>query len=295
MLRVGNVRLRVLEEGFPEDTSAFVLVHGLAASGARWRDLMPHLARVRRTIAVDLPGFGRSDAPDGPYSMPWLAGAVRATMDAAGVDRAVVVGNSMGGLVGMHLAAAEPRRVDALVLSAPALPIATRPRRDVAAGFIAPMIPYLGPRMYRQHVEARTPERLVREMLARNVADPTKVTDETVAALVAEARDVPTGPERSRALSRTNRSLGWAITAGREKTWELARSLRLPVLVLWGDRDHLLPTTIGEEAVRAIPGSQLVVLDGVGHIPYLEAPERFARSVLTFIGESPRIGVHGQG
>lgn len=294
-LPVGNVKLRVLEDGLGSDTSAFVLIHGLAASATRWRDVMPHLARVRRTVALDLPGFGRSDSPDGSYSMAWLAGAVRATMDSAGIDRAVVIGNSMGGLVATHLAASIPSRVDAVVLAAPAFPIISRPRRDVLAGFVAPMIPYLGPRMYRNHVAARTPERLVREMLARNVSDPGKVPAETVEVLEAEVRDTASRPERARALERTNRALGWSMTAGRELTWGLARSLRAPVLVVWGERDQLLPVALGEATVKQIPGSQLVVLDGLGHNPYMEAPERFAHTVLTFIGEAPRIGVQGPG
>lgn len=286
---LGRTRLRVLEDGPASEASAFVLVHGLAGSSARWRDLIPHLARVRRTLALDLPGFGRSGAPDGPYTMPWFAGAVRATMDAAGIDRAVVIGNSMGGLVAMHLASAEPARTDALVLSSPALPPVARPRRDVLTGFIAPMIPGLGPRLYRAHVRRRTPEILVREMLLRNVAHPDAVSRETIAALEDEARETASTPGRARALERTNRALGWAISGARERTWALARSLRVPVLLVWGEHDLMLPVQTGEAAVREIPGAQLVVLDGLGHNPYLEAPERFARTVLTFVGESPRV------
>jgi pimeloyl-ACP methyl ester carboxylesterase len=293
MLPVGNVQLRVLEAGFPQDTSAFVLVHGLGATATKWRDVLPQLARVRRTLAVDLPGHGYSDSPAGPYSMPWFAGAVRATMDAAGIDRAVVIGNSMGGLVAMHLAAAEPRRVDALVMVSPALPLVTRPQREHALAFVAPMLPYVGPRLYLRHVGSRTVERLVEEGLARNVADPSAVNEETRAALIEETRANAAKPERARILQLTTRALGWAMSAGRERTWDVARGIRVPTLVLWGDRDQLIGVANGQEAVARIPGSQLVVLDGLGHNPFLEAPERFARSVLTFIGESPRIEVHG--
>lgn len=294
-LDVGHVRLRVVEDGLATDTSAFVLVHGLGGSATRFNDLMPHLARIRRTIAMDLPGFGYSDTPNGSYSMAWFAGAVRATMDAAGIERAVLLGNSMGGVVAMHLAAAEPQRIDALVLSAPALPILGRPDREVLAGFVAPMVPVLGPKLYMRYVRQRSAETLVKELLQRNVADPSKVAPETVAKMVVETRATAFHEDRGRAIERTNRALGWAMSGGRETTWAVARAVRAPTLVIWGAQDSMLPSALGEAAVREIPGSQLVVLDGLGHIPFLEAPERFARAVQTFIGESPRLGVHGQG
>lgn len=290
-LRVGNVDLHVHEDGPADDDVAFVLIHGLAGSGARYRDVLPHLARVRRTLALDLPGFGRSDAPNGPYSLPWLAGAVRATMDAAGIARAVLVGHSMGGLVAMQLAAAEPARVDALVLAAPALPLVARPATDIALGFMAPALPFVGPRLYRRYLQSRDAERLVREMLARNVGDPEKVSLETVGVIVSEVQEMGLTPGRARAMQLTNRSVGWAITAGRESTWALARSLRMPTLIVWGDRDGFQPVATGEAAVRQIPGAQLVVLEGLGHTPFLDAPQRFAHSIVTFLGESPQVRV----
>jgi len=99
-----GVRLHYIEGGSGDPP--VVLVHGLGSTVTKWRDTLPLIASRRRTLALDLPGFGRSEAPPGRFTFGFLAGGARAFLDALGIDRCVLVGNSLGGVASMWLAAA---------------------------------------------------------------------------------------------------------------------------------------------------------------------------------------------
>ncbi|MFA5891939.1 MAG: alpha/beta fold hydrolase [Actinomycetota bacterium] len=278
---IGGARIHWVEDGVGD--VPFVLLHGWGSSIVKWADVIPMLATHRRTIALDLPGFGTSGIPGGSYSPGWLAGSVRAFMDAIGVDRAIVVGNSLGGLVATYLASAWPERCAGLVLAAPAFPaVGPPPSGRALAAVVAPAIPGIGDVLYRAHMRRRAPEVLVAESLARNCADPSRVRASTVRALEEEVRARKERPEHVRPLLRASRRMMWALSARRERTWAIARALRTPTLVLWGRQDALLSVDIGYRAVEEIPGAQLVVLDDCGHNPQIERPEEFSAAVLTF-------------
>lgn len=280
-VEVGGARIHWVEEGVGD--VPFVLVHGWGASVVRWTDVIPMLATGRRTIALDLPGFGKSGIPAGSYSPAWLAGAVRAFMDTVGIERAILVGSSLGGLVCAYFAAAWPERCAGLALMAPALPaVGPPPSGRALATLLAPAIPGVGEVLYRVRSRRRTPEALVAESLARNCADPSRVRAATVRALEQEAGERKQRPEHIRPLLRSSRHMMWALSARREETWRVVRSLRTPALVLWGEKDALLSVDIGYRAVEEIPGAQLVVLDDCGHNPQIEKPDEFSAAVLTF-------------
>lgn len=278
---VGGCSINWVDEGAGDPP--FLLVHGWGSSIAKWLDPIPMLATQRRTIALDLPGFGLSDIVAGTYSPGWLAGAVRGFMDEAGIPRAILVGNSLGGLISMYVGAAWPERVAGLVLVDPALPNdgPRPPLRDLAV-HAAPVIPVVGEFVYGRYVMSRAAEQLVAEGLRRNFADPSRLSDGTRRALLDEAARRKQTPEHIVPVVRANRRMMWALTGGRERTWRIARSLRAPTLLVWGDSDRLVPVGVGERAVREIPGSQLVVIEDCGHNPQIEKPEEFAATVLTF-------------
>lgn len=260
----------------------FLLIHGFGSSVAKWLDALPLLGADRRAIALDLPGFGQSDAPPGSYSPAWLAGAVRAFCDEVGVDRAIWVGNSLGGLVAVHGAAAWPERVAGLIGVDAALPSdGGRPSARVVASFIAPAVPVLGNLIYRQYVR-RPPEQLVRESLERNFANPNRISETTLRALVEDARSRVGRPDHARAVVAVNRQMMWALSARREATWAILRAVQVPTLFIWGANDRLIPVDAGRRAVEMLPGSDLIVIDDCGHNPQMECPEEFAASVIAF-------------
>lgn len=278
---VHGVRVHYYDEGAGDPP--YVLIHGWGSSVLKWRDAVPRLMQDRRTIAIDIPGFGRSECPDGSYSPGWMAGAVRATLDEIGVKRAILVGNSLGGLVAIYAAAAWPDRVAGLVLAAPALPNEQKVEDPVMFfKFLAPGLPVVGEFAYAKYLAARTPEDLVAEGLQRNCADPTRVSRATLDMLVEEAAGRVGRNDHIRAVVRANRHMMWALTARRERTWRILRSIEAPTMFLWGDSDKLLPTHIGERAVGELSGSQLVMLPDCGHNPQMELPDEFSAATITF-------------
>jgi pimeloyl-ACP methyl ester carboxylesterase len=277
---VGGTKIHWLEAGSGD--SPFLLIHGFGSSTAKWLDALPLLGAERRTIALDLPGFGMSDAPRGPYSPAWLAGAVRAFCDEIGVDRAIWTGNSLGGLVAIHGAAAWPARVAGLIGVDAALPSeGGRPEARIVTSFIAPALPLIGELLYRQYVR-RPPETLVRESLERNFVHPERISETTFRALEDDARGRRGRPHHARAVVRANRRMMWSLSARRETTWRVLRSVRVPTLFIWGVGDRLVPAEVGERAVKELPGSELIVIDDCGHNPQMECPEEFATSAIAF-------------
>lgn len=280
--RIGHdTRVHYVEAGH-SDEPPFLLVHGWGSSVIKWFDAMPLLAAARRTIALDLPGFGESSVPRGSYSPGWLAGSVRAFMDAIGIERAILVGNSLGGLISIHAATAWPERIEALVAVAPALPNdgPQPPIRNVAA-MVAPTVPVLGEVLFSRYMR-RDPEAIVQESLERNCVNPDRVSLSMREALVVEALARRTRSDQVKSVTLANRRMMWALSGGREMTWRIVRGLGVPTMFLWGDGDRLVPPHIGQRAVAEVPGAHLVVLENTGHNPQMETPEDFAAATIAF-------------
>ncbi len=261
-----------------------LLVHGLGASLTRWIDAIPLLSERYRTIAIDLPGFGRSDVPRARYSTPWLAGAVRAFMDARGIERATFVGNSLGGTVGFRFAARWPERTDALVLVCAALPgverVRFRPR--ALAQYVLPVLPLLGEIMYEAYMQLPADRRL-RDSLNNVFVDPTRVREATRKVLLVEFEERAGRTDLRRSMLAAQRSIMTELFRERRKFEETARSLTVPTLVLWGAHDHVVPVGTGRAFAGLIPDAELIVFDDAGHTPQLEHPERFAGAVDDFL------------
>src|SRR5439155_302092 len=226
-----------------------------------WLDVLPLLGADRRAIALDLPGFGESEAPPGPYSPAWLAGAVRAFCDEIGVAHAIWTGNSLGGLVAIYAAAAWPDRFAGLIGVDAALPSESGPPSlRIVANFVAPALPVLGEVIYRRYIR-RPPETIVQESLVRNCAHPERISDTTLRALIEDARSRVGRHDHARAVVRANRQMMWALSARRETTWQILRSVTAPTLFIWGANDRLIPVSAGERAVRELTGSELIVIE----------------------------------
>jgi len=274
----GGVRLHYAEDG--AGSPPILLIHGLGSAGVKFYDAIPSLAQHRRTIALDLPGFGRSDAPRGSYAPGWAAGAVRAFMDELGIERAIVAGNSYGGLVATYLAATWPERVEALMLAAPVLPN-DGPPSSGALLFVAGALPLIGPRAQARYWR-RDPKVVVAESLLRNCADPARVSFRVRELLEQDVARKAASPSHRRAASLAQRAVVWAVTGRREITWRVFGSIRVPTVLLWGDADRVLPVGVGHVAITRLPGAHLIVMDDCGHNPQMEKPEEFAGALLAF-------------
>jgi pimeloyl-ACP methyl ester carboxylesterase len=264
-----------LGEGDP-----LVFIHGLSGCWQNWLENIPHFARTRRVIAVDLPGFGASPMPAEKISIKGYAAVVDELLDSLGIERAAVVGNSMGGFIGAELAIEFATRVERLVLvSAAGLTTAEMHNEKAlailrrAGNVLAYSTAWLGTRSDRL---SRRPG-LRKALMLMVAAHP----DRLPAALSAEQLRGSGKPGFLDALE----ALGTYPLADR-----LAR-IEAPTLVVWGDKDRLVPLRDADRFVEAIgDNANKVVYSDTGHVAMLERPERFNADVEKFLHEGDTDG-----
>lgn len=261
------------------DGPPMVLVHGLGGSHLNWAAVAPLLAQRHRVLAMDLAGFGRTPLGQRRATLAAHADLVARFIDAVAGAPVTLVGNSMGGLVSVMVAAAAAQRVRALVLVDAAHPpaLGMRPDRHVVALFTLYMLPWLGSRFTRARVARIGPEVLVSEVLRLCGVEPGTLDPGLLGAHVT--------------LERDRRAMAWShdafVAAARSIMYALARPgrahrtadrVKAPTLVIHGDRDRLVPVATAKAAARRHRWD-LEILQDVGHVPQLEVPERFIRVV----------------
>ena len=252
---------------------AVLLVHGIAGSSKTWASVMPLLAREHNVIAPDLIGHGKSDKPPGDYSLGAQASALRDLLAVLGIDRVTVVGQSFGGGVAMQFCYQYPENCDRLVLVGSGglgrevsliLRLLTLPGAEYA-------FPALFPSLARDWGNGLL--RLLHRAGFRNAR----------AVEMWRAYASLTEPDNRKAFSRTLR--GVVDTGGQSVTAmdRLYLTARMPSLIVWGGRDNIIPVSHALAAHEAMPGSRLEVIDGAGHFPHAEEPERFVEIVSDFV------------
>lgn len=259
-----------------------LLVHGLGGSATNWLDVMVALADDGPVVAIDLPGFGQTEPPDPRAArMQPQARFLARLLDALGWDRAVVHGNSMGGLLSVLLAAEHPDRVDRLVLTAPALPpprgrVAVSP---AAAARLAPFVSWrLGglvlERMYRR-TSAEEIRRGTMELVLGEMDDVRPSLRQVQLDNVAVAKDEPW---RAPSFARAAGDLISTLAASRSVN-EAVDAVQAPTLVVWGERDQLVSGATMAHVMGRRPDWVRVDMEGVGHVPMIEAPDRWLELV----------------
>ncbi|HVA60189.1 MAG TPA: alpha/beta fold hydrolase [Mycobacteriales bacterium] len=251
---------------------AVLLIHGIAGSSRAWRHVMPELARNYTVIAPDLTGHGESAKPLGDYSLGAFASGLRDFLGVLGVERASLVGQSFGGGVAMQLAYQHPECCERLVLvDSGGL---GRQVSWMLRLFAMPGTEYLMPLLFSALIRERG-DRISRQLHARGIR-PARIGE------MWRAYHSLTETESQRSFIRTLRSV---IDPGGQTVSALDRlylAAGLPTLIVWGDRDTIIPVKHAHAAHEAIPGSRLEILEGVGHFPHVEAPGRFLDVLVDF-------------
>ncbi|MBI2893766.1 MAG: alpha/beta hydrolase [Deltaproteobacteria bacterium] len=244
-----------------------LLVHGFLVSGREWEELALRLAGRHRVIVPDLPGFGRTAKPaDFPYGRPGYCDHLLALLDDLEIERASVVGHSMGGGIASELAARSPDRVDRLVL----VDAACHPM-DVSWRARLPLLPLVGPLVWR-HLYTRA---MFRDYFRKEVWNGRgPPTWDRVDAFY---DDFAPPEARAAAYKVLPHVLDLAGLV------PLLPRIDAPTLVVWGEHDRLVPLRLGERLARQIPGARLEVLAGAGHAVNEERPEELARLLLEFL------------
>ncbi len=279
-------------DGAPRERALYV--HGLGGASTNWTDLAALLAVRVDGWALDLPGFGSSNPPPrGRYS---IRGHVRAVVDVLehikrqpgeAQGRPVhLLGNSLGGLVSLLVAARRPDLVGTLTLISPAMPV-----YRVPPAFSRALLLLLLPgatSVAERRLAGITPEQNVRSMIRMCFGRPDLVPKERVDQAVEEMRARAEQPWADRALAGSMRGLITSyLRVGRANAWRMAGALQQPTLVVWGDRDRLVDPALAPRLAAVIPDARLRVLEGIGHVAMLEAPEPTARAVLGLLERLP--------
>jgi pimeloyl-ACP methyl ester carboxylesterase len=281
------------------DATPIVFVHGLGGSHLNWCLIGPQLAAGRRAVALDLHGFGltpgtRTDSTV-QRNTRLLDRFVREV-----VGRPVILaGNSMGGLISIMQASAAPEMVRGLVLLDPALPLpARKPDRQVASQFLMYALPGIGELYLRSVQSRRAPQVAVQQVIELCFADPSRADPAMVTASIALAaeRQAQAAGAGAEAFLAASRSL-MRVVGPRRRYWDMMASVRVPVLLIGGEADRLVPVASTRQAAARNPGWQTVILPGVGHTPQLEVPGEVIGTIRDWLDRhfTPAAGLGGTG
>lgn len=261
-----------VDYGGPDDGPLLVCVHGLGGSHASWAAVAPGLTRACRMVALDLAGFGLTRGGTRSTSVRANRQLLhRFLIEVAGTP-AVLVGNSMGGLIASWEAAQHPEAVAGTVLIDPALPPTARPDPVTLAMFTGFFLPGIGPAMLSGRARLRTPEQLALATLQLCCVDLTRVPAEVLEAHGALARIRGGHPQLQREFLVAARSLLREL-GHRFRHAAMLRRISCPVLLLHGEKDRLVPVAAARRTARANPGWHFEIAPNTGHVPQLEAPE----------------------
>jgi pimeloyl-ACP methyl ester carboxylesterase len=260
---VAGVTLHIRDTG-PRDGPAVLMLHGFGASLHTWDGWAERLSDRFRVVRIDIPGFALTGPdPTGDYSDARSVAVLAALLDALGIAQADVIGNSMGGRIAWRFALAEPNRVRRLVLVSP-------------DGFASPGRPYGAPEPVPLMVRALPwvlPRAMVRATLAPAYGDPARMSE----AEVDRAHDLLRAPGvRQAILDRMGQN-------GLEDPRPLLPRLAMPVLLVWGELDRMIPASHARDWQAVLPAAELLLLPGLGHVPQEEAPDVSLPEVRAFL------------
>ncbi|PWS34629.1 alpha/beta hydrolase [Falsiroseomonas bella] len=271
-VEVEGVRLHLRDTGPRADApsdggqsrTAVLLLHGFGSSLHTWEDWAGHLQDSRRVVRLDLPGFGLTGPdPSADYSDARAVVILTALLDRLGLAQADVIGSSMGGRIAWRFAAERPERVRRLVLMAPdGFASEGRPYGEAAELPLAMrLLPYT------------LPMPLLRPGLAAAYADPAALRED----VLQRYRDMLLAPGvRTAILDRVR-------TAILERPEPFLHRIAVPVLLLWGEQDRMVPAAHAADYARDLPDSRTVVLPGIGHVPMEERPQEALAALVSFL------------
>jgi pimeloyl-ACP methyl ester carboxylesterase len=278
-----------LDFGGPADGPVIVCVHGLGGAAVNWMAVAPLLTGSCRLLAPDLAGHGLTRAGGRGTGVAANRVLLHQFMASVAAGPAIVMGNSMGGMISLLEASAAPAAVTGLILIDPALPlVAARPDPLAAAMFALYLIPGVG-RAVMARRRRVTAEQFVTSVLGLCCVDPSRVPADVVARHVKLADQRVTFASAERDFATALRSIvATASYPGRRAYRRQIASITRPVLLIHGTGDRLVPIAVPRAAARANPAWSLAEIAGVGHVPQLEAPAETARVITGWLGTAGR-------
>ena len=265
-----NVHYKTYGTGEP----VFILLHGFGASLFSWHEVTAPLAEFGTVIAYDRPAFGLTERPmewegESPYSQDAQVELVIGLMDALGVEKATLVGNSAGGTVSMLAALKYPERIESLILVDPAVYAGGGAPAWIRPLLGTPQFDHIGPLFARQLQAQGT------EFLKTAWHDPSKITTE-----------IFEGYQKPLQVENWDRAL-WFLTVSSNESGlaDKVKDFNLPILVITGDDDRIVPTEQSLRLADELPNAELAVIVQCGHVPHEECPGEFMQAVQDFLGK----------
>jgi len=274
--RFGQTKAAGLRTGYLAAGSGppVVLLHGLGATNASMLPTMWDLAQDHRVIAPDLPGFGESQKPVRSYNAGFYAKWLNDLLRRLGIERAHVVGNSMGGRVAIEAGIRHPDRVDRLVLLAPSPAFIKRREFVRVVRLLRPELALIPlPMRHRAVVMG------IRRMFSR----PSRLPDPWYDAAADEFLRVFKTPRGRVAFFSAARQIYLEEPHGEQGFWDRLPSLERPSLFVWGERDRMVPAKFAPHVERALPRATSIVFEDCGHVPQYEFPERTNETIRGFL------------
>lgn len=282
--------LRTIDLGGPVTYADFggegppmVLVHGLGGSLVNWLAVTHELARDHHVYALDLPGFGRSPLAGREPSIRTYRRTVSRFIDEVAGGPSVLVGNSMGGLVSLGVAAKRPKLVKSLVLVGAALPRPAESAQDPRVLFLFSlyMLPGAGELFLRARKASLTPEQESDELLKLCTVDVKRIPYKVVLEHYQVARERRSMPWANKTFLGAARSLmPRVLVPTKARRW--MKSVKAPTLLIHGSEDRLVPLAASREACKVRKDFRLEIFDDIGHVPQMEAPDRFVAALRAF-------------
>ncbi len=254
-----------------------VFVHGISGNWQNWLENIPRVGQQRRVVAVDLPGFGESEDLDGEISMSRLGRTVDALCEHLGLGEVALVGNSMGGFIAAETAIQFPERVERLVLCSAAGITSNEVRREPAMAW-GRAVAMSGASSAAEVRMAILRPRLRHLIFALIMRHPTRIRPDILF-------EIAKGAGRRAFMPTLKAILDYDFR-------ERLPDIRCPTLIVWGDKDPIIPSEDAYEYERLIPGTQpVVMMEDTGHVPMMERPRTFNDTLLEFIsGPTPDQG-----
>lgn len=262
-VETGSGRINALIAG--AGSEQVICLHGLGSNKSSFFETVAVLAGDHTVHALDLPGFGASAKPArAPYDAPWFASSVLAYMDAMEIDRAHLIGNSMGGRIAIEVAFEARQRVGSLSLLTPAL--AFRRRQ------LAPLVRLLRPELAAIPHPLR--EAIVRDQFWDLFARPERLDPAAAEIAVDEFCRIYRSRAARVAFFAAARNIYLDEPHGEDGFYARLAGLHPPSLFVWGESDRLIPPGFARHVAESLPGAEQVVLPDCGHVPQVELPER---------------------
>jgi pimeloyl-ACP methyl ester carboxylesterase len=267
-IKVGQINTRYWTLG--DKGSVAILLHGGGSTVEIWTYNIDALAQHHRVYAIDMVGAGLTDKPEAAYSLTYQAQFLKDFMDTLRIERASLIGSSMGGGVALQFSLLFPERVEKLVLVN-----SFGLGKEIAIALRLIAFPFVG-------TLSRPSRRGAALVLKHNVYDPTVIPDEWIE-LSYQKFGLPGTKRAILNLIKANLNFFGVRKQVFSSLVDKIASIAQPTLVIWGQQDRILPVTHAQVAAKGLPNARLHIFDPCGHWPHVERPEEFNALVLEFL------------